>query len=117
MGQKEKRRRDRKRERLFKEQKGLCHWCRKPMTLKRDVDNGRAKSGEVHNNFATFEHLVDGFNIHRRRKDQRIVLAHWYCNEKRAQRSEKSQPILELWYRSWGHRGLNYLPRPLMFLH
>jgi len=70
-----------RRERKFKAQGGLCHWCQKPMSLEpiHTTNRGRVKDNP---NYATFEHLV------RRRecgggKPNNVVLAHASCNRKR----------------------------------
>lgn len=61
----------------FSRQKGLCHWCKKPMTLKFDP-----KTGKPPQNFASFEHL-------QRRRDGgagkpfNVVLACMRCNSSR----------------------------------
>ena len=74
------------REELFQKQDGLCHYCRKPMSL-----TARKANGYPARNFATFEHLiriVDGGKT----DDENVVLAHRHCNSVaniEAQRKDK----------------------------
>jgi hypothetical protein len=66
-----KEKRDKVRKQLFEKQKGLCHWCQKPMVM----DN---KGG----GFASFEHLLPRSHGGRFTPDN-IVLAHKTCNHHR----------------------------------
>ena len=75
-----------RRRRKFEHQKGLCHWCKKPMTLE-----GAVSGRKPPRNYATFEHLQ------RRRdggagKPGNIVLACSYCNNKREHGLQVSKP-------------------------
>lgn len=71
-----------RRRRKFERQGGLCHWCKKPMTLERcSVPRKNGQYGYP-SNFATFEHLQ------RRRdggagKPLNVVLACKKCNNGR----------------------------------
>jgi hypothetical protein len=64
------------RQRLFDQQRSLCHWCQKPMKLK------HRPNGMPTRDFATFEHV-------KRRRDGghmgegNVVLAHYKCNRRR----------------------------------
>lgn len=77
-----------KRERLFNEQDGRCHWCDGQMAL--------MKLGEldkVPNDYATFEHLDDRNGSQRGKftnvlNAQRVVLACKVCNEIKGKESE-----------------------------
>ena len=78
-----------RRERKFKAQAGLCHWCKKPMSLEpiHTTEKGRVKDNEL---YATFEHLV------RRREGgaampNNVVLAHARCNRKREKEYKSPQ--------------------------
>lgn len=65
-----------RRERLFEQQRGLCHWCKQPMTLRRKGN----QTPPV--NFATFEHVIrraDGGG----NGDDNVVLACRKCNNER----------------------------------
>jgi 5-methylcytosine-specific restriction endonuclease McrA len=57
--------------RLFWEQRGLCHWCRKPMLFNPTEKN--------HIRMATFEHLLPRSHGGRNHTDN-VVLACWLCN-------------------------------------
>lgn len=81
-----------KREKLFKEQRGKCHWCNKDMTLEES-----GKHGDPLPNFATFEHLYDRFDplrddwkLHTQLGVRRIVLACRTCNHQRAKLREEA---------------------------
>lgn len=74
-----------RRRKKFEKQKGLCHWCQKPMTLEHPGIN------RPPNNYATFEH------VQRRRdggagKPHNIVLACNKCNNKREHGIQVSKP-------------------------
>lgn len=59
---------------LFDKQNGLCHYCKKPMSL-----TSRTMKGAPARNFATFEHLrrlIDGGKTN----SHNVVLAHRVCN-------------------------------------
>ncbi len=76
-----------RRERKFKVQGGLCHWCKKPMVLTR----GNGKSGSIPGNYATFEHLQrvrDGGAG----KPHNVVLACKSCNNGRDAGVQLSPP-------------------------
>jgi 5-methylcytosine-specific restriction endonuclease McrA len=65
------------RERLFKQQKGLCFYCNKRMSL-----TSRRAKGQPAKNFATFEHLIRRSEGGKFTKEN-IVLAHRVCNSKK----------------------------------
>lgn len=85
--------RARKREQLFRQQKGECFWCGGRMTLDRaPVVRLLGRRNNLPANFATFEHLRDRFHPGRTEPangERRIVLACWRCNGERARKSEK----------------------------
>lgn len=73
----------RKKQRLYRKQKGKCFWCDDPMLLAR-WDPFRGKPPD---DLATFEHLdtkaspLRGAFQHK--KEKRVVLACYDCNNKR----------------------------------
>jgi hypothetical protein len=73
-----------RRKRLFDEQAGLCHWCRKPMVLL----SAEHRNASLPRNAATFDHVFPKW--HERRwfnprpsKPHPVVLACWSCNHYR----------------------------------
>lgn len=89
-----------KRRELFKEQKGLCHWCREPMTL---IERTDKKQGEPkikrRPDEATIEHLDPRYSPERGKHagEIRQVLACSSCNNVRANEDVKRLPIQTRW--------------------
>lgn len=65
-----------KREKLFAQQDGKCHWCSKPMLLTRDRIPGPLS--------ATFEHIQPRSKGGKSWTGNVVVLAHLTCNARRA---------------------------------
>lgn len=66
-----------RRERKYRDQGGLCHWCKCPMEMDSLNQNGNPNSL-----YATFEHLVRKSEGGLGRPNN-VVLAHASCNRKR----------------------------------
>ena len=66
----------RKKLRMLWEQKGICHWCREPMTLDRPA------TGKLPRSYATFDELLPRSRGGTRTRDNQ-VLACKHCNEQR----------------------------------
>lgn len=110
--------RERRRRILWKEQGGLCRWCKCPMLhwddLRSDQTkaqkygvrqvNGMEKIKVMPPNLATVDHLRDRYDPTRQVKpvnnEQRWVLACWQCNTERGNQRTAERPIEELWARS-----------------
>ena len=96
----------RKREKLFKEQSGKCHWCDQPMQL-----GPYPEGGTLPHNMATFEHLDDRLSPARgtyyRDNTIRVVLACSACNHQRGKESHATLTMQEMWKRS-GRAPLAY---------
>lgn len=77
----------RKRRRIFREQSGLCYWCRQPMVIVEKQD----QRTDWPNDMATFEHLDPKGDPNRGRiyHQRRIVLACYKCNHERGIRTER----------------------------
>jgi hypothetical protein len=58
------------RTKLFEEQGGLCHWCKKPMRLVLGIPPQK-NMGDV----ATFEHLSDRLSPGGRKRDRESIVA------------------------------------------
>lgn len=71
--QRDKATRDRWRQEMWQDQRGLCHWCRKPMS--RSVPDN-------HPDFPTFEHLIPTASGGTSRRSN-LALAHRGCNNNR----------------------------------
>lgn len=92
-----------KRQQLFKEQGGLCHWCRETMVLIERVPGGiwiRQRPDE-----ATIEHLDPRYSPERGKHpgEVRQVLACSKCNNERAARDILAMPIQTRWEMSWAN--------------
>ena len=97
-------RKHRQKIRLWKEQSGLCWWCKKPMEWvdRRGVgDTKRFGPWE-----ATIEHLHDRFDPERGKHpgERTKVLAHRYCNEERSKTRQQCLQIQHKWERSRRHK-------------
>jgi hypothetical protein len=81
-----------RRERMFKEQGGICHWCKRPMEL---IHLKITPKGYVKNNggFATFEHLIPRAKGGKKLGKANIVLAHATCNRNRHRMKWAHDPI------------------------
>lgn len=64
--------------RLFEAQAGLCHWCKKPMSM---VSSKPPKPPR--DDYATFEHLLPR-SRGGKSGPRNVVLAHHLCNARRA---------------------------------
>lgn len=87
-----KSRRDRRRrDEMFKEQRGKCWWCGEPMeqTRLRVTPTGKVKNNP---RFASFEHLIERKNGGRSTKTN-TVLAHASCNRDRHRRKWAHDPV------------------------
>lgn len=93
----------RQKRRLYMEQKGLCHYCRKFMRIMKWLTD----YGHQPDDLATIEHLDDRFSPDRGKRagERRHVLACRKCNWEKARESVASQPIEELRRRS--RRGVD----------
>ena len=93
--------------RLFREQKGLCFWCKKLMILFDKAKIRRHRS--LPQNLATIDHLDDRYSPNRGKfaGQRRRVLACKHCNELRGLMAQKSQPLEVLHERAQRHP-----PRP-----
>lgn len=94
---------DRKqRERLFREQGGLCYWCKVPMSQpSRGPDRHKRKN--FADNEATLDHLDSRLSPTRRQRcdgELRHVVACRRCNEQRGKEEQAALPREELWRRS-----------------
>ena len=98
----------RKREKLFKEQGGRCHWCDEPMQLGPYPSKAE---GPLPDDLATFEHLDDRLSSERGAYNRdnviRVVLACSACNHKRGKESYATLTLQDLWKRS-GRAPLAY---------
>ena len=75
-----------KRKRLFREQAGLCWYCRLPMALVRFPKNMK-KGDPIDSRACTLEHLVDRFDPMRRapaKNERRHVAACYGFNQRRS---------------------------------
>lgn len=81
------------RERLFAEQRGLCHWCGQPMVLFRGT--GRES---LPPDAATLDHLDDKWSPLRGtfRGQRRRVAACRRCNERRSRDNQARMPTEEV---------------------
>ena len=90
----------RRRAALFREQGGLCYWCKRECVLIVWIPKRKVA---IPRNLATLDHLRDRFHPGRQepaRGDKRYVMACWECNHERGRQSVRSQPIEELRKRS-----------------
>jgi hypothetical protein len=85
----------RKRQDLFNEQQGKCHWCSKPMQLN-PLKLNLTGYWSNNNAFATFEHILPRANGGTRAKEN-IVLAHASCNRTRHRRKWPHDPYRDHW--------------------
>jgi nicotinate-nucleotide adenylyltransferase len=92
---------DRRRRRLasmFEEQKGLCHYCNKPMEL---PVVGEGRQSRQPRNQATIEHLEDRYDKpHGKYAVRGTVAACRRCNNQKAKQRNAERPIEDLWERS-----------------
>lgn len=93
----------RRRNQLFRLQKGKCHWCSCTMIHWDDVPDD-VKQRRMPLNMATLDHLYDRFHPERRKpnrnSEQRWVIACWECNNKRSRASQAAQSLENLWKKS-----------------
>lgn len=94
--------RKRRRAALWKEQDGLCHWCKCQMIHWNDRTNDPGKrTPEARLRWATIDHLRSRHNPHRNdgnpNFEQRWVLACWKCNNDRGRAEVMAIPIEERW--------------------
>lgn len=69
-----------RRAKLFREQSGLCHWCRQPMRML------HVEGGDQPPDLCTLDHLRDRFDPARRQPangEKRLVAACFKCNNDR----------------------------------
>ncbi len=116
----------RRRDRLWKDQQGLCCYCGKGMMHWNDLrgDPIKAKAFGVRTTgrqeriarmpprLATIEHLRDRYHPGRRdgnpNREKRWALACWECNTERGNARTREQPIEELRKRASGSRRDGY---------
>lgn len=84
-----------KRARLFKRQRGLCHWCKKPMRLMKPPPKMTAPILDL----CTLDHLDDRYNQERGNhfREYRVVAACWGCNRDRNEERQRTLPRETLW--------------------
>jgi hypothetical protein len=71
--------------RLWKEQHGLCYWCKRLTFAPDDPQRFSTKPNKVKRLGATIDHLYSRLNPLRHTKAQRWVMACSACNKKRAE--------------------------------
>lgn len=91
-------RNQKKRKWLFRHQRGLCHWCKKPMRLLTLPKQNK----EIIRDLCTLDHLDDRYDPQRGQfsGERRIVAACWQCNFERNEKRQKELPREVLWERS-----------------
>ena len=77
-------RKARHRERLFKEQRGLCYYCAKPMLLSAGTGTQRQP-----NRLATLEHIIPLANGGQFSPASNAVAACFQCNQQRGTRDAR----------------------------
>lgn len=92
--------RKKRREGLWKEQGGLCHWCSVPMIHWNDRASDPGKqTPEMRLRWATIEHMRSRLHVHRNdgnpNREQRWTLACWKCNHDRGRAEVLAIPIEE----------------------
>lgn len=74
-----------RRDRLYRQQQGRCHWCGTPM-----LNRPRAAKDSPLPYDCTLDHLDDRFSPHRGAsggREERTVAACWSCNQQRCNES------------------------------
>lgn len=79
--------------RLFKEQNGLCHWCKKPMRKPGSFDGSQGI--RFPDDICTMDHLVERFNGRKKGDKCETVAACFRCNHERGNRA-RDQWLQEL---------------------
>lgn len=97
-------RRQRRRARLWRIQKGRCHWCKQITRLPEHCTIGRGEA--LPDDLATIDHLDSRLSDERgtRPGEARTVMACWRCNFRRGAREVLALPLEELHRRSSGSR-------------
>jgi len=90
--------RKRIREKRFRQQNGLCYYCKQPMVLNPQVQRHTKHPP----NQCTIEHLYDRFHPMRGKSPGKtnLVAACWKCNNEQSQKRHAELAREELWKRS-----------------